>query len=129
MLRSQAVLALWCYGLFHINPAIDTIVNHYYKETLGAYWPAERRHIETAYTQLAFPYVLLETPAFTMQLEWNLAQVMGYLATWSATQLYIKERGDDPLPDLQAELAAYWGDPEQAHRVEWPLHLKVGRKP
>ena len=112
-----------------VNPAIDASIQQYYQQTLGASWPPERRHIDQAYAQLPFPYALLATPAFSLQVEWNLAQVMGYLATWSATQLYIKQRGEDPLPDLQAELAVHWGDPGQAHRVEWPLHLKVGRKP
>lgn len=129
LLRPDGVLAIWCYGLFQISPTIDAIIQHYYKATIGAYWPAERRHIETAYAHLPFPYALLATPAFTLEVEWNLAQVMGYLATWSATQLYLKERGEDPLPGLQAELATHWGDPELAQRVEWPLHLKVGRKP
>jgi hypothetical protein len=25
-------------------------------------------------------------------------------------------------------MAAAWGDPEQALRVRWPIHLKVGRR-
>ena len=129
LLRPAGVLAIWCYGLFHVNPVIDALIQHYYKDTLGAYWPAERHHIEQAYAQLPFPYTLMETPAFTLQVRWNLSQVMGYLATWSATQLYIKTTGDDPLPGLQAELAVHWGDPDQAYHVEWPLHLKVGCKP
>lgn len=129
VLRPQGVLALWCYGLFQINPAIDAVIQHYYQQIIGDYWPPERRHIETAYAQLSFPYALIAAPAFGLRVEWNLAQVTGYLATWSATQLYIKAKGKDPLPGLQAELADHWGDPAQLHRVEWPLHLKVGRKP
>ena len=129
LLRPAGVLAIWCYGLFHINPAIDAIIQHYYEDTLGAYWPAERHHIEQAYAYLPFPYTQMQTPAFNLQVKWDQSQVMGYLATWSATQLCIKTSGKDPLPGLQAELAGHWGDPEQVHRVEWPLHLKVGRKP
>ena len=129
LLTAGGVLAIWCYGLFHITPEIDNIIKHYYQDTVGAYWPAERRHIEDAYANLSFPYAPLVTPGFLMQADWNLSQVMGYLATWSATQLYRKERSEDPLLEFQTELAGSWGDPEHAHRVEWPLHLKVGRKP
>ena len=128
VLRPRGVLAVWCYGLFHISPAIDAIIQQFYQHTLEAHWPPERRHIEQAYSQLPFPYALLLTPPFTMQLEWNLSQVMGYLATWSATRLFIKTTGEDPLPDLQDQLADHWGEPTQVRRVQWPLHLKVGQK-
>lgn len=129
LLVAGGVLAIWCYGLFRITPAIDALIQHYYQHTLGAYWPPERWHIDQAYAQLPFPYSLLTTPRFTMQVEWNLSQVMGYLATWSATRLYIKDIGNDPLPALQSQLAVHWESPTQAHRVQWPLHLKVGHKP
>ena len=128
LLVPDGVLAIWCYGLFHISPAIDAVIQAYYQHTLGPYWPAERQHIDQAYARLAFPYALLTTPPFSMQLEWKLSQVMGYLATWSATRLFIKTTGDDPLPALQDRLAVHWGAPAQARRVQWPLHLKVGHK-
>lgn len=128
VLRPEGVLAIWSYGLFRISPAIDAIVQHYYEHTLGTYWPPERRHIDQAYAQIFFPYSLLTTPLFTMQAEWNLPQVMGYLATWSATRLYRKTTGEDPLPALQSELAAHWNSPAQTRSVQWPLHLKVGLK-
>ena len=129
LLTAGGVLAIWCYGLFHITPEIDSIIKHIYQDTVGAYWPAERRHIEDAYANLSFPYAPLVTPGFLMQADWNLSQLIGYLATWSATRLYIKACGKDPLTDLEHQLAAHWGAPNQAHRVEWPLHLKVGLKP
>lgn len=129
LLVTGGVLAIWCYGLFRINPAMDAIIHHYYQHPLGAYWPAERRYVEQAYTNLAFPCAPLPTPGFMMQADWNLSQVMGYLATWSATRLYMKATGDDPLPALQDQLAAHWDAPTQARRMQWPLHLKVGHKP
>jgi ubiquinone/menaquinone biosynthesis C-methylase UbiE len=129
MLRPNGVLALWGYGLFQITPTIDAIIQHYYQHTLGAYWPPERRHVEQAYTNLPFPYSPLTTPQFNMQAEWSLPQVMSYLATWSATRLYIKKTGEDPLPALQIQLAARWGSASQTRSVQWALHRKVGNKP
>jgi SAM-dependent methyltransferase len=129
LLVTGGVLAIWCYGLFRISPALDAIIQHYYQHILGAYWPAERRYVEQGYANLAFPYAPLTTPGFMMQADWNLPQVMGYLATWSATRLYMKATGANPLPALQNQLAAHWDVPAQARRVQWPLHLKVGHKP
>ena len=129
LLVTGGVLAIWCYGLFRITPEIDTIIQHYYQNTVGAYWPAERRYVEDAYASLSFPYAPLATPGFMMQADWNLSQVMDYLATWSATHLYMKATGANPLPALQNQLAAHWDVPTQARSVQWPLHLKVGHKP
>ena len=129
LLVPHGVLALWCYGLFQITPALDSVIQDYYQHTVGKYWPPERHHVEQAYQSLDFPYVEMATPAFHMQVDWNLDQVMGYLATWSATRRYMKATGDDPLPLLAQQLTDAWGDPQQPRVIQWPLHLKVGNKP
>lgn len=127
--RPGGLLALWCYGLFNIEPAIDKLINEYYSDTVGNYWPPERRHIELGYQELPFPYSQLRHPAFHMSLDWNLAQVLGYLATWSATRLYIKVCDANPLLELRNRLLIHWGDPATSRPVHWPLMLKVGKKP
>ena len=129
LLASNGVLALWCYGLFQIAPEIDRLIHDYYQHTLGDYWPPERRHIEQAYREIGFPYTQRPAPEYTMQVDWNLPQVMGYLATWSATRIYIKTTDNDPLPKLEQQLIELWGDPETPRSIQWPLHLKVGNKP
>ena len=129
LLVPRGILALWCYGLFQITPEIDTLIQDYYQHTVGEYWPPERRHVEQAYESIVFPYVERKSPAYHMQVEWNLDQVMGYLATWSATRLYRKATGQDPLPALTQQLTDAWGDPQQPRGIQWPLHLKVGNKP
>ena len=129
LLVPEGVLALWCYGLFQITLEIDALVLDYYQHTVGEYWPPERRHIEQAYQSIGFPYTESDTPNYQMQVEWNLPQVMGYLATWSATRLFIKATGRDPLPTLEQLLTAAWGDPQQCRPIHWPIHLKAGNKP
>lgn len=129
LLVPQGVLALWCYGLFQIAPRIDALIEDYYQRTIGEYWPPERRYIEEGYQTLDFPYAERSAPVFHMQVDWNLDQVMGYLATWSATRLYTKATGKDPLPALAQQLTDIWGEPQQARAIQWPLHLKVGNKP
>lgn len=129
LLVPDGVLALWCYGLFQIAPDIDALILDYYQHSVGAYWPPERRHIERAYSDIDFPYVERPTAEYKMQVDWNLPQVMGYLATWSATRLFVKATGRDPLPTLEQLLTAAWGDPQQRHPIHWPIHLKVGNKP
>ncbi|QDQ28428.1 class I SAM-dependent methyltransferase [Chitinimonas arctica] len=129
VLRPGGVLAVWCYELFSVDADIDAIVADYYHGTVGPYWPPERRWLEQGYAGLALPYASLATPAFTMALDWNLDMLLGYLASWSATQRYRDERQHDPLPEIRNRLAAAWGEPAHTRRINWPLTVQACRKP
>jgi SAM-dependent methyltransferase len=126
VLRDDGVLALWTYGLAFVAPPIDAVVRHYYDEIVGPYWPPERRHVESAYRDLPFPWREITAPQFELRLDWDLDDFIGYVGTWSATQRYTKVSGADPLPVLRAEIAPLWGSGRRP--VVWPLHLRIGRK-
>ena len=79
-----------------------------------------------AYRTLPFPWREESAPPFALETDWDLQQVMGYLATWSAVQRYKDQRGEDPLPALAPRLAAEWPD-GKARRLRWPIHLRIGR--
>lgn len=124
--RAGAVLALWCYGLARISPAVDAVIDGYYHGTVGSYWPPERRHVESGYRDLPFPLTELQPPTFTMRAEWSLPQLLDYLGSWSATRRCAALSGADPLQRLAPELAAAWGEHDR-RSVEWPLAIRVGR--
>ncbi len=122
------ILAVWCYPLFTIEPVIDRMVQTFYSKILGPYWPPERKMVEEGYLSIAFPFSELETPSFFIESSVTLSQLAGYLRTWSAVQRYMKEKGDDPVERLLAELSPLWGEAEAPRRLRSPLHLRVGRK-
>ncbi len=126
LLKPGGVLAVWGYGLFSIAPAIDALINDYYANTLNDYWPEERHWIEAGYTGLPFPFPRLDTPAFHIQAEWTLPEVIGYLATWSATRRYIADHNINPLIELESQLSQHWGKATQTRTVYWPIHLLAG---
>ena len=122
------VLAAWCYGLPRLDdPAIDRRLEHFYGTVVGPYWAPERRLVETGYRTLAFPFEALTAPPFEMALDWSLAELAAYVRTWSATDRFRRERGDDPVEPLAAELAPRWGAIDGRRRVRWPLSLRIGR--
>ncbi|MDR9436591.1 MAG: class I SAM-dependent methyltransferase [Thiohalophilus sp.] len=129
LLKPGGILAIWGYGLFSISPAIDALINDYYANTLNGYWPEERHWIKKAYAGLPFPFPLIDTPAFHIQAEWTLPEVIGYLATWSATQRYIADHNINPLIELEGQLSQHWGEATQTRAVYWPIHLLAGYKP
>jgi SAM-dependent methyltransferase len=123
VLKPQGVVAAWAYKLASVTPAIDRVVNHYYSEVVGAYWPAERVLVEE-FEELAFPFPEITAPPFEMVAEWNVEHLVGYLRTWSATQRFMATERRDPLVEVEEELRAAWGETDR--RVVWPLSVRAG---
>lgn len=128
VLKPGGVITAWTYGVLTIEGEdVDAVVQRFYAETVGPYWPPDRRHVETAYRELAFPFARIAAPHFDMQAYWTLDQLGGYFRSWSATGRYIAANGTDPVDALTPELKALWGDAKRPRRVTWPLGIVAGR--
>ena len=119
------VIAAWTYEKFRVDAAVDAVVDRFYDEVVGEYWPAERRYVELGYRTLPFPWREEPVPSFILENDWDLDQVMGYLATWSAVQRCRDTTGADPLPAVREELEPLWSG--ASRRLTWPIHLRLGR--
>ena len=126
VLKPTGVIAVWCYGLHRISPDVDAIVDEFYQDIVGEYWPPERLHIETRYRDIPFPFKELPVPDFKMMAQWSLDELMGYLGTWSATQRYIQDKNSDPRGLILTRLEKSWANPEGKYTVEWPLSMRIG---
>jgi ubiquinone/menaquinone biosynthesis C-methylase UbiE len=128
VLRTRGVLAVWAYGINQVEGnTINEIVQDFYSSIVGPYWPPERKLVEEGYRTLPFPFTELQPPRFEMQARWTLEQLLGYFSTWSATNRYIKAKGENPLHSLAESLRLVWGDETSPRLVTWPLSLRVGR--
>jgi SAM-dependent methyltransferase len=129
VLKPSGVLAVWTYGVLHVDDAqADSLVQEFYYDTVGPYWPPERRFVEEGYRGLAFPFTDLSSPPFNMEVSWERAHLLGYMRTWSATGRYVDERHVDPVAQLEERLAQVWPDAHARRKVTWPLALRVGQK-
>jgi SAM-dependent methyltransferase len=124
-MKPNGVLAASAYNLLRIEPAIDEIVNRYYYEVVGPFWPPERELVEH-FADLPFPFHNIHPPKFEMTAYWNLDYLLGYLRTWSSTQRFIATKGANPLEQISDELRVAWGDSQQTRKVVWPLTLRIG---
>jgi SAM-dependent methyltransferase len=130
VLRPGGVLAVWTYGIVHIaGERADALLQQFYGVTVQPYWPSERKLVESGYRTLSFPFPEITAPPFTMQEQWSLAQLLGYIRSWSASARYVERNGIDPTVMLEADLLPTWGDPASFRSISWPLSLRVGVKP
>lgn len=130
VLKPGGLLAVWTYGVFGTEGGVDgeavqKLLHAFYYETVGPYWPPERRHVENGYADLAFPFELVEVPAFSMAVNWTLDDLAGYLRSWSATARFREANATDPVAALERQLQELWG--KERRRILWPLSIKAGK--
>jgi SAM-dependent methyltransferase len=133
VLKPRGVLATWAYADCRVTPAIDVFKDRVYNDLTGPFWPPERAHVDAGYRSIAFPFGAdapfepIDAPPFDMRVAWNVEQFLAYLRSWSATQRFIKARGEDPVALVEHDLRAAWGDPETTRDVRWEFHVRCGR--
>lgn len=125
--KPGALFTAWAYAGCTVNAQVDTLIARLYDDTLGAYWPPERRLVDEGYASLTLPFAPLQAPAFEMRAEWNAGQLLAYLSSWSAAQRYLAATGRDAIAGITAALRNAWGDPQQTRIVRWNLAMRAGR--
>lgn len=125
--RPAAVLAVWGYGLFRIDAEVDKRVDDFYQRVVGPYWDPARHYIEEAYQTIPFPFNEIEgNNSFTIHKRWSLAELEGFLNSWSAVQQYVQEQGQNPVRPFIESLKSVWGG-ESRKEVRFPIFLRMGR--
>ena len=128
VLRPGGTLVACTYGSQRVDAGpLDGVVDDFYHRVIGPYWSPERRWVETGYRTLPFPFEEISMEVPPMVARWSLAELLGYIGTWSAVALCREATGRDPLPELAARLLPLWGDPSTVRTVEWPIGVRAGR--
>ncbi len=129
VLRPNGIIAIWAYGLNAVEgePA-NQLVQAFYADTVGPYWPPQRKMVEEGYRTIPFPFAEMTPPTFQMEAHWTLEQLLGYFSTWSATNRFMQATGRNPLEPLAADLRRAWAEPAVPRRIVWPLTVRVGQR-
>ena len=125
-IRPGGVLAVIGYDLLRLSPAIDAVVDAFYREVVGPYWDRERRYIDEQYRTIPFPAGEIPAPVFVNEVEWSFEHLIGYLGTWSAVKHYQKQNGQDPVALVYPGLKKSWGA-EVVKKGRFPILLRVAR--
>ncbi|MEO5953410.1 MAG: class I SAM-dependent methyltransferase [Chloroflexia bacterium] len=124
--KPGGTIAIWGYALSRVSDELDVILDRFYYETVGPYWPKQREHMDAAYRSLSFPFEELVAPEFRIEVMWDLGDMVAYLRTWSPVQRYIEAHGEDPVVIVEEELEEIWGDPLEKRAVGFPVFMRVG---
>lgn len=130
VLKSDGIIAIWCYGLFHTNnTALNTLLHTFYEDIVGPFWPPERNYIDEHYATLPFPFKTIQNvPAFSIVNHWNCQQMINYLNTWSSVKAYENQLNENPVDSwLTPRLSAAIKDMTTSLIITFPLTVKIGR--
>lgn len=113
-----AVIALISYGVMQFNrPDLQARFSTFYEAEIGPYWPPERKMVDTGYADIPFPFKELSGPALTIERSWSLADLLGYISTWSAVRSVTEAGQAEILQAFAVDMEAIWGDPTARHLV------------
>lgn len=83
--------------------------------------------VDDQYASLPFPFDEIDVPEFWMHAEWDVDQLLGYLATWSAVRAMEKAEGRERFVAFEADLRRAWGDERARKPIRWKLSMRIGR--
>lgn len=126
-LKRKGILAVMGYGLLRTEYSVSRIIDRFYTQIIGSYWDKERVYIDEHYQTIPFPLEEITAPSFHNIVKWNLSQLMGYLNTWSAVQLYKKKKQVNPLSLIEDELTKAWGAASNTKTITFPVLLRIGK--
>ncbi|OWY21587.1 class I SAM-dependent methyltransferase [Sphingobacteriales bacterium UPWRP_1] len=123
--KPGSVLAVWGYELCEVTPGVDAVFMHYYNQILDGFWAKERAYVETRYASVPFPFTETPAPMFRMEVQYNLSQFTGFLNSWSATQKYLQQHGQNPLELVYEQLLEAWGNAGLVRTVAFPVFMRA----
>ena len=126
VLKPGGVFAAWGYDGMRVLGEFDEAFRRVVLHPIRKLWPPQNRLLWRGFVDLPFPYERIEAPAFAVEVEWTLAQLVDYLGTWTAVKRYVAQGHPGFLEQAAEALAPVWGT-EGARLVSMPLHFLCGR--
>lgn len=125
--RPGAPLALISYGVPTLEGAAGARLHAFYWTDIHPFWPTGREHVERGYQSLPFPFNEIALPPLSIDRDWRLPDLLGYLRTWSAVRR-ATEMGQGACVDAGLQdLADLWGHPGASRRITWPIVGRLAR--
>jgi SAM-dependent methyltransferase len=125
--KPGGIFAALVYSLIEVDdPVINNAIHEFYLLDSAPFWDSERHWVDEGYRGIPFPFEEIAAPEFTMEYEWRVADVLGYINTWSACQHYLKQTGRNLVEEnLLPSLAKV--SPGKTVRLRFPVYARIGK--
>lgn len=127
--RPGAFFCAWGYAWMTTDRIVDDQLLRPFLEQLAPFWAPELQLLWDGYPDaaLAGPFERIDPPAFAIERDWTLAELVDYLKTWSAYKQCQAEPAvvaalDAAVADVERAVA-----PDRRLRISMPLTVIAGR--
>ena len=126
VLRQNGLFAAWCYNFFFISPKIDAVIEESIHQIIEPYWSSRIVSLCKGYSDVDFPFELIQVPSIDLTVYWNLSELLTYIHTWSATRQCMQQQGKEFYEAASSQLSTVWGNLEEKKEVKMNFHLIAG---
>ena len=112
------------YGLIRGSETFNQHLDKFYSQTLDGYWPEERKHIDSEYSDIPFIFEEIPFPKLNIEVNRTALEVIEYLKTWSAWQAFAEANGSEAIERLAQTLEKEIGP--EPHLFTFPLFGRAG---
>lgn len=122
--KPGAFFCAWAYVWPEVDQTLAEQVLEPIKDLVDQYWAEGNRIIMRGYQaeEIQFPFEPVETPEFSININWSFEQFMGFIETWSAYKIALtKPNVGARIEDIkQAAAATYAG---RSFAVSMPIQM------
>ncbi len=127
-LKQDGVLAVIGYGLVQTEDVeLNGLIHHLYRDILGDYWDAERKHVDLSYQSIPFPFDEVASPHFDMSLQWSVTQFLAYLNTWTGLKHHRSQNAAADYIDPLKPIIDYLKNKNVDVDIHFPIFMRIGR--
>ena len=117
LLKPGGIFAAWGYNFPSMNPDIDEVLEETLYPVIKPYWSDRNRLLWNHYRDVAIPYRRLDAPHFTFSIEWDLAELLTYIHTWSAVRRCMDALGDSFYTEACERVRKLWGNESKRREI------------
>ncbi|MGK7955596.1 MAG: hypothetical protein AB4063_10110 [Crocosphaera sp.] len=116
---------LWFFQVSPEQEKLKSALQEFY-ESINSYWPPERQLVNNQYKIITFPFTEIKYPQILMKKEWTINQLVGYLLTWSSTQRFINNQGQNIMFNKLETIINSVSSIDELITISWPVYWRIG---
>jgi len=128
VLMPGGIFSAWGYNWPSVNTKINAEIKESVYSVIEPYWAAQNKLLWNHYRDVEMPFKKIESPKFTMGIEWNLDELFNFIHTFSATRRCMDKIGDQFFQDAYITVGKLWGDADDRKYIDLDFVFHAGLK-